>query len=192
MLFYLEFWMSYGRLVAENNLLKKRLEESHTNLARLQETQSRREKEVAEDNIAAQVRIRDLESKLEALQTIFEGILKDHLVIYVKFISAREETDRLNVRLLDAANEMAIYRNKFETLSQSVKAKERLREYKEKAQSFYRQLTFASWGRDTGFSMGYMGGFESFREWVKKPGNFLKVETVSSEDVVPLKGRSQT
>jgi hypothetical protein len=35
--------------------------------------------------------------------------------------------------------------------------------------------------------MGYMGGFESFREWVKKPGNFLKVETVSSEDVVPFK-----
>jgi lipid II:glycine glycyltransferase (peptidoglycan interpeptide bridge formation enzyme) len=136
--------MSYGRLVAENNLLKKRLEESHTNLARLQETQSRREKD--EDNIAAQVRIRDLESKLEALQTIFEGILKDHSVIYVKFISAREETDRLNVRLLDVANEMAIYRNKVETLSQSVKAKERLREYKEKAQSFYRQLTFASWG----------------------------------------------
>jgi hypothetical protein len=35
--------------------------------------------------------------------------------------------------------------------------------------------------------MGYMGGFESFREWVKKPGNFLKVETVSSQDVVPFK-----
>jgi chromosome segregation ATPase len=137
--------MSYGRLVAENNLLKKRLEESHTNLARLQETQSRREKEVAEDNMAAQVKIRDLESKLKALQTIFEGILKDHSVIYAKFISAREETDRLNARLLDAANEMAVYRNKAETLSQSVlnikmkfrKAKERLREYKEKAQSFY-------------------------------------------------------
>jgi hypothetical protein len=32
-----------------------------------------------------------------------------------------------------------------------------------------------------------MGGFESFREWIKKPGNFLKVETVSPEDVIPFK-----
>jgi hypothetical protein len=35
--------------------------------------------------------------------------------------------------------------------------------------------------------MGYIGGFESFREWVKKPGNFLKVETVSPQDVAPFK-----
>jgi adenylate cyclase len=117
MVFYLEFRMSYGRSVADNNLLKKRLEESHTTLPRLQEMQSQREKEVAGDNMAAQVKIRDLESKLEASQTISEGILKDHLVIYAKFIFAREETDRLNVRLLDTGNEMAVYRNKTETLS---------------------------------------------------------------------------
>jgi hypothetical protein len=35
--------------------------------------------------------------------------------------------------------------------------------------------------------MGYIEGFESFREWVKKPGNFLKVETVAPEDVIPSK-----
>jgi hypothetical protein len=35
--------------------------------------------------------------------------------------------------------------------------------------------------------MGYIGGFESFREWFKKPGNFLKVETVAPEDITPFK-----
>jgi hypothetical protein len=33
----------------------------------------------------------------------------------------------------------------------------------------------------------YIGGFESFREWVKKLGNFFKVETVSPQDVAPFK-----
>jgi hypothetical protein len=56
-----------------------------------------------------------------------------------------------------------------------------------KARSFYRQLTFASWVRDTGFSMGYLGGFETFREWVKKRENFLQVDTISPKDVAPQK-----
>jgi hypothetical protein len=33
---------------------------------------------------------------------------------------------------------------------------DQLHKYKEKAQSFYKQLTFASWARDSGFHLGYM------------------------------------
>jgi hypothetical protein len=77
-IFYLGFQMSYERLVAENKLLKKRVEESHINLAKLQEMQLQREKEVAKNNLATQAKIRDLESKLEASQTISECILIDH------------------------------------------------------------------------------------------------------------------
>jgi hypothetical protein len=29
--------------------------------------------------------------------------------------------------------------------------------------------------------------FETFRDWVKKPGNFLRVDTISPKDVAPLK-----
>jgi hypothetical protein len=38
-----------------------------------------------------------------------------------------------------------------------------------------------------GFSMGYLGGFETLRDWVKKPGNFLKIDIISPKDVAPLK-----
>ena len=67
-------------------------------------------------------------------------------------------------------------------------AKEKLRKYKKKAQSFYRQLTFASWGRDAGFGAGYIEGIKTFRGWVKKPENSSKVEIVYVEDLLPSKG----
>jgi hypothetical protein len=67
------------------------------------------------------------------------------------------------------------------------RAKERLCKYKEKTRRFYRQLTFASWGRDTSFSAGYLVGIETFRAWVRKPRNFSKVETVSGEALLPSK-----
>jgi hypothetical protein len=35
--------------------------------------------------------------------------------------------------------------------------------------------------------MGYLGGFETLRDWVRKPGNFLKIDTISPKDVAPLK-----
>jgi hypothetical protein len=194
--FYLRFRRSYENSITENESLKKRLEDSDTNLARLQESYARREKEIAENNLAVQARIRDLECKLEVVCVISKSVLKDHLRIHTRFTSAKIEADRLSMRLLDATNEKAAFHNRTEILSQSIldmkmkfrRAKEKLHKYKEKAQSFYQQLTFASWGRDIGFFVGYIGGFESFQEWIKKPGNLLKVETVAPEDVVPSKG----
>ena len=66
------------------------------------------------------------------------------------------------------------------------RAKEQLRKYKEKARSFYRQLTFASWARDSVFHVGYMGGIKTFRAWVRKPKNFSKVDTISVGELLPF------
>ena len=140
-IFYLRFRRSYGRTIAENNLLKKRLEESQANLAELQKMELQREKEVAENDMAAWTKIRDLESRLEASQVISKEIRRNHSTVYGKFVSAREEADRLATKLLDVTQKMVICRNKAESLLQSMlnmkvkfrKAKEKLHEYKEKA-----------------------------------------------------------
>jgi hypothetical protein len=67
-------------------------------------------------------------------------------------------------------------------------AKEQLRKYKGKALSFYRQPTYASWARDSSFNVDYMGGIETLRAWIRKLGNFSKVETISAKELLPLKG----
>jgi predicted nucleic acid-binding Zn-ribbon protein len=69
MVFYLRFQRSYERSVAENEFLKKRLEDSNINLAKLQETHAQREKEIVENDLAVQAKIKDLESKLDAAQS---------------------------------------------------------------------------------------------------------------------------
>jgi hypothetical protein len=35
--------------------------------------------------------------------------------------------------------------------------------------------------------MGYLGGFETLKDWVKKPENISKIDTISAKDVAPLK-----
>jgi hypothetical protein len=117
MVFYLGFQVSYERSIAENNLLKRKLKESVNKLAELREAQSQREKEVAENNLVAQAKIRDLKSRLEASQTISECIRKDHSAIHAKFTFAREEANRLNAKLLDTTNEMLAQRSRAEVLS---------------------------------------------------------------------------
>jgi hypothetical protein len=67
------------------------------------------------------------------------------------------------------------------------RAKEQLHKYKEKARSFYKQLTFASWARDSGFHLGYMEGIETLQAWVQKPGNFPRVDKVAVEELLPPK-----
>jgi chromosome segregation ATPase len=121
MVFYLGFRKTHEQVVAENDMLRKKLEES-------------------------QIMIRELESRVEASQTMYECIRKEHGTTYRKFVSAREEASRLNIKLSDATNELMMCRGKIETLSQSIlamktkfcKAKEKLRQYKTKARSFYR------------------------------------------------------
>ena len=38
-----------------------------------------------------------------------------------------------------------------------------------------------------GFSVGYLGGIETFRAWVRKPKNFSKVETIYAKELLPSK-----
>jgi hypothetical protein len=143
----------------------------------------------------SKVKIRELESRVEPSQMMYECMWEGHGIAYGKFVSAREEANRLNTKLSYATNELVACRGKVEALSQSTliikmkfrKANEKLQVYKTKARSFYRQLSFASWGRDTGFYMGYLGGFETLKDWVKKPGNFLKIDSIFPKDVAPLK-----
>jgi cell division septum initiation protein DivIVA len=115
--FYLRFRKSYENSITENESLKKRLEDSDSNLARLQESHAKREKEIAENNLVVQARIRDLECKLKAACVISKSVLKDHSAIHTMFTSAKVEADRLNTRLLDATSERAAFRNRAEILS---------------------------------------------------------------------------
>jgi hypothetical protein len=170
MIFYFGFRRTHEQVVAENDTLRRKLEES-------------------------QMKIRWLESKVEASQMMYECFWREHGTTYGKFISAREEASCLNTRLSDVTNELEACRSKVDALSKSFlamktkfrKAKEKLREYKTKARSFYRQLSFASWGRDVGFYMGYVGGFETLRDWVKKPENIPRIDTILPRDIAPLK-----
>ncbi|KAB8813785.1 hypothetical protein FH972_026741 [Carpinus fangiana] len=83
MVFYLGFRGSHERVIAENDLLKKDLEESRA-------------------------KIRDLESKLEASQIMSKCIHKDHSKVYGKFVFTREEANRLTAKLSDMTNEVAM------------------------------------------------------------------------------------
>jgi chromosome segregation ATPase len=121
MIFYLGFRKAHEQVVAKNDVLRRELEES-------------------------KVKIRELESRVEASQTMYECMREGHGIAYGKFVSAREEASHLNTKLSDATNELVECRDKVEALSQSIlimktkfcKAKEKLQEYRTKAQSFYR------------------------------------------------------
>lgn len=157
------------------------------------------EAKLAEDNLATQARINDLKAKLAAVNAISEKAIQDHSDIqkklsYVK-IKAKLELKALNVRLSHLVDKAGAQYTRVEDLLKSnldVRAKfcwtkERLRRYKEKAHSFYRQLTFASWVRDLGISAGYLRGIETFQAWVRKLENFSMVETILVEELLPLK-----
>jgi predicted phage-related endonuclease len=83
MIFYLGFRETHEQVVAENETLKRKLEES-------------------------QMKIRWLESKVEASQMMYECFRKEHGTTYGKFISAREEASRLKERLSDITTELGV------------------------------------------------------------------------------------
>ena len=188
------------------------MEDFEAVLARLHESYAQREKELAlsreqiaslvtklaEDESEAQSRISDLEIKLAAANVVFDNLIKDHSTIQEELTFVKIEVDlqlkALIVRLLETTDEVVAQYSKAEALVKSTfdlkikfrRAKEQLHKYKKKGWSFYRQLTFTSWGLDAGFGAGYIGGFKTFREWVKKPENFSKVETITPEDFLPF------
>jgi hypothetical protein len=143
--YFFKFRRSYEGSIAESESLKKKIEDSKTDLARLQELYTQREKELAESKSAAQARISDLEFKLVAANVIIESMIKYHSALQAKFTSAKVEVDlqirTLNIWLWDATNEIVAHYERAEALSKSIfdlKAKKQLCKYKEKAWSFYR------------------------------------------------------
>jgi hypothetical protein len=133
----------------------------------------------------AQAKINDLEATLTANNTAIQNVQKE--LSSVK-IQAELDSKALEVRISHSLEEAATQRSRDKgTRARLRRAKEQLHKYKEKARSFYRQLTFASWARDSGFHMGYMEGIETLRAWVQKPGNFSRVDKVALEELLPPK-----
>jgi hypothetical protein len=84
----------------------------------------------------------------------------------VKRVDAELQSKALTKRLAktqdEAMAQYSIAESAFGLKRKFCRAKEQVRKYKKKAQSFYKQLTFASWGWDSGWGAGYIGGFETF------------------------------
>ena len=157
------------------------------------------ETKLAEDSLAAQGKINDLEVKLAAANARSKKAIQNHLDIQNELsamkVRAELHLKALDVKLSHLIEEAGAQYSRAEDLLKSnlevrvkfCRPKEQLCKYKEEARSFYRQLTFASWAQDLSFSVGHMGGIETFWAWVRKIGNFSKVETIYAEELLPLK-----
>jgi multidrug resistance efflux pump len=121
-----------------------------------------------EENATAQTKINELEAQLANANAKSEKAIQE--LSSVK-IQAELDSKASEVRISHLLEEAATQRARAKDLSKSnlsvrarlCRAKEQLCKYKGKAWSFYKQLTFASWARDSGFHVGYMGGIETFR-----------------------------
>jgi hypothetical protein len=179
---------------SDHELLRKRAEELENalTLARSQKEQELSlltahaealEAQLSRDALEAQAKISNLEATIVANNATIQSLQKE---LSSAKIQAEIESKASEIRISHSLEEASIQRGKAEVLKTRLhRAKEQLRKYKEKARSFYKQLTFASWARDSGFHVGYMEGIESLRSWVQKPGNFPKVDAVSVEELLP-------
>jgi chromosome segregation ATPase len=132
------------------------------------------EAQLSRDALEAQAKISNLEATIVTNNATIQSLQKE---LSSAKIQAEIESRASEIRISHSLEEALIQRSKAEDLKTRLhRAKEQLRKYKEKARSFYKQLTFASWARDSGFHVGYMEGIESLRSWVQKPGNFPKVD----------------
>jgi hypothetical protein len=122
------------------------------------------EAQLSRDALEAQAKISNLEATIVANNTTIQSLQKE---LSSAKIQAEIESKASEIRISHALKEASIQRGKAEVLKTLLhRAKEQLRKYKEKARSFYKQLTFASWARNSGFDVGYMEGIESLRSWV--------------------------
>jgi hypothetical protein len=179
---------------SDHELLRKRAEELENalTLTRNQKEQELSlstaraealEAQLSRDALEAQTKINNLEATIAANNVTIQSLQNE--LSSVK-IQAEIESKASEVRISHSLEEASTQRSKAEVLKTRLcRAKEQLRKYKEKARSFYKQLTFASWARDSGFHVGYMEGIESLRSWVQKLGNFPKVDAVSVEELFP-------
>jgi hypothetical protein len=123
---------------------------------------------LSKDAPTAQTKISDLEATLVAANVRSEKVVQDHMdtqnKLYSVRIQAELDSKALEVRISHLLEEAATQRSRAKDLLKSNmgvracvrRAKEQLHKYREKAHSFYKQLTFASWARDSGFHVGYI------------------------------------
>jgi chromosome segregation ATPase len=122
------------------------------------------ETQLSRDALVAQAKINDLEVTITANNTAIQSLQKE--LSSVK-IQAELDSKASKVRISHSLEEATTQRSKAEGIRAWLRqAKDQLHKYKEKVQSFYRQLNFASWARDSGFHLGYMEGIETLRAWV--------------------------
>jgi hypothetical protein len=186
---------------SDSELLRKRAEDSALALTQAQKEQelshlraciAALETRLSEDALVAQAKVNDLEATLAASNTMIQSIQKE--LSSVK-IQSELDSKALEVRISHSLEEAVAQRSRAKDLLTSNLsmrarlhlAKEQLHKYKEKARNFYKQFTFASWARDSGFHMGYIGGIETLRVWVQKPGNFSRVDKVAVKELLPPK-----
>jgi hypothetical protein len=181
---------------SDNEFLRKKVEDSEAALALAQAQKEQElshlrthivalEIRLSEDALVAQAKINDLEATLTANNMAIQNVQKE--LSSVK-IQVELDSKALEVRISHSLKEAATQRSRAEGIKAHLhRAMEQLHKYKEKARSFYRQFTFISWARDTGFHMGYMEGIETLRAWVQKPDNFSRVDKVVVEEFLPPK-----
>jgi chromosome segregation ATPase len=155
---------------SDNELLRKRTEELEATLALVQNQKEQElshlrarvdalKTQLSKDASVAQAKINDLEATITANNTAIQSLQKE--LSSVK-IQAELDFKASEVRISHSLEEAAMQRSKVEgTRTHLRRAKDQLHKYKEKARSFYKQLTFASWARDSGFHLGYMEGIET-------------------------------
>jgi hypothetical protein len=179
---------------SDHELLRKKAEEleaalilvrnqKEQELSLLKARSEASEAQLSWDALEAQAKISNLEAIVVTNNATIQSLKKE---LSSAKIQAEIESRASEVRILHSLEEATIQRSKAKGLKTHLhRAKEQLRKYKEKARSFYKQLTFASWVQDSGFHVGYMEGIESLRSWVQKLGNFPKVDKVSVEELLP-------
>ncbi|XP_059459492.1 uncharacterized protein LOC132189035 [Corylus avellana] len=135
--------------------------------------------QIKEKHAEVELQCRASKARINSISEELQEAQKEALVQCARAESAEEKLKTAEERQKVAEEKASSFKGKF------CRAKEQVCRYKGKARIFYKQLSFASWARDSGWGLGYITGFETFRDWVKNPSNLINLYTVNAEDVPP-------
>lgn len=151
--------------------------------------------QIKEKHVEAELQCRATESRINLFSEELQEAQKEASVqctiteaaeekqkLTEKKLLATEEKQKSTEEKLEAAEEKTLsLKGKFS------RAKDQVIRYKEKARSFYKQLSFGSWAWDSGWGIGFIVGFETFRSWSKNPSKHADLDIVKPEDIPPTK-----
>lgn len=144
--------------------------------------------QIKEKHAEAELQCRATESRINLVSEELQEAQKEASVqctiteVAEKKLLATEEKQKSTEEKLEAAEEKTLsLKGKFS------RAKDQVIRYKEKARSFYKQLSFGSWAWDSGWGIGFIVGFETFRSWSKNPSKHADLDIVKPEDIPPTK-----